>query len=103
MAFMLSNIVKRMFGIKRDTPDFLDRKRRKKEWVMKLALKYLRPDIYMFFVEHYTSRKTKDNIAAKPIADYILRRYEHEQSQRSVERNKFDLHRRRQIDERSEK
>ena len=103
MTFFLGDIVRRMLGIKRNIPDFLERKRRKKEWVMKLALKYLRPDIYMFFVEHYTSRKTKDNIAAKPIADYILRRYEHEQSQRSVERNKFDLHRRRQIDERSEK
>ncbi len=101
MAFMLGNIVRRMLGIKRDTPDFLDRKRRKKEWVMKLALKYLRPDIYMFFIEHYTSNKTVDNIAAKPIADYIIRRYQHEQSERSVERNKFDLHRRRQINERS--
>ena len=101
MAFMLGNILRRMLGIKRDTPDFLDRKRRKKEWVMKLALKYLRPDIYMFFIEHYTSRRTKDNIAAKPIADYIIRRYEYEQSNRDMERNKFDLHRRRQINERS--
>ena len=101
MAFMLGNIVKRMFGIKTEMPDFLDRKRRKKEWVMKLALKYLRPDIYMFFIEHYTSRRTKDNIAAKPIADYIIRRYKYEQSQRDMERNKFDLHRRRQINERS--
>ena len=104
MAFYLGNILNRMLGIKKKiSPDFLDRKRRRKEWVMKLALKYLKPDIYMFFIEHYTSKKTVDNIAAKPIADYILRRYEHEQSQRSVERNKFDLLRRRQIDERSKK
>ena len=101
MGFMLGNIIKRMFGIKTEMPDFLDRKIRSRKWVMKLALKYLRPDIYMFFIEHYTSRRTKDNIAAKPIADYIIRRYENEQSNRDMERNKFDLHRRRQINERS--
>ena len=38
MAFMLGNIVKRMFGIKTEMPDFLDRKRRSRIWVRKLAL-----------------------------------------------------------------
>ena len=101
MAFMLGNIVKRMFGIKTEMPDFLDRKRRSRKWVMKIALKYLRPDIYMFFIEHYTSKRIDDNRAARPIEEYIIRRYKYEQSQRDMERNKFDLHRRRQINERS--
>ena len=99
---MFSNIVRRMFGIKKIEPDFLVRKKKKKEWVMKLAVKYLRGDIYMFFIESYTSNRTDDNIAAKPIEDYIIRRYEYEQSEGNLERDKSNLRRRRQIDERCE-
>ena len=55
----------------------------------------------MFFIESYTSKRIDDNRAARPIEDYIIRRYNYEQSNRDMERNKFDLRRRRQIDERS--
>ena len=101
MQSKLGDILRRTLGLKKKPLEWIEGRKKKKEFVSNLAVKYLKSDMCMFFLEKYNSNKTVDNIAAKPIADYIIRRYQHEQSERSVERNKFDLHRRRQINERS--
>ena len=81
-----------MLGIKKEPLEWIEGRRKKKEFIMSLALKYLKPDMYMFFIEKYTSNRT---------ADYIKRRFDYEQHKRSLERDKSNVHRRRQVNERS--
>ena len=101
MQKKLGNILYKMLGIKKEPLEWIEGRRKKKEFIMSLALKYLKPDMYMFFIEKYTSNRTADNIEAKPIADYIKRRFDYEQHKRNLERDKSNVHRRRQVNERS--
>ena len=103
MKSKLGDILRRTLGLKKKPLEWIEVRKKKKEFVSTLAVKYLKSDMYMFFLEKYNSNKTSDNIEAKPIADYIMRRYKYEQSQRDLARNKSNIYRRRQINERSEK
>ena len=103
MGLTLWQILKSKYKLsKKILNDPLTIRRNKKKFVMKLALRYLTPEMYMFFIPKYTSNRTADNIDAKPIADYIMRRYEHGKQKGIMDRHKRDVHRRQQINERSD-
>ena len=103
MGLTLFQILRQKYNLsKKIISDPLTIRRNKKKFIMRLAIRYLTPEMYMFFIPKYTSNRTADNIDAKPIADYIIRRYEHGKRKGIMDRHKRDVHRRQQINERSD-
>ena len=81
--------------------DHIEARRSRRSFVLRLAARYLEADMYFYFCENYLSNKITDNRKVKKIEDYIWRRYKYGKSQRDLERDKRELRRRRQINERS--
>ena len=103
MAIKLSQAL-RHFKLqkKEELGDFTELRRKKKEWILKIAPRYLNNDEYMAFALLYISNRSVDNRKAYPIAQYIQRRYNENKKQYSMDRDKSRIHRRQQIKERSD-
>ena len=103
MGLTLWQILRQKYNLsKKIISDPLTIRRNKKQFIMRLGIRYLKPEMYMYFIDKYTSNRTADNIDAKPIADYIMRRYKYGKQKGIMDRHKRDVHRRQQINKRSD-
>ena len=103
MAIKLFQALNRFkFPKKEKSQDFTELRKKKKEWILKIAIRYLNNEEYLAFSYLYTSNRTADNIKAYPIAEYVQRRYNENRKKSDMDRNKSRIHRRQQITERSD-
>ena len=90
MGLKFATILKNKFKeLRKTSNDPMESKKKKRQFILKLAQSYLPADMYFFFQEKYQSNRTSDLIAAKPIADYIERRYKYGRDEGFTKRNEL--------------
>ena len=76
----IKNILKKLNLVQDNQTDFNpDFRNKRREWLCKLANRYLDYDAYQAFSQALRSQRVAENRKAYPIADFLIKKYRREQ------------------------